>query len=108
MAHEYLRIGFKRSFATKVLLTFCAAFGGIGSIASNGYSEEFPRVADAKGPRPEDRAIARAVKNMVESEHISKRVLDDELSSRAYDKFLNDLDSLKLYFLQTDIDQFAS
>ncbi|MCY2975376.1 MAG: carboxy terminal-processing peptidase [Planctomycetota bacterium] len=69
--------------------------------------EEFPRVADAKGPRPEDRAIARAVKNMVESEHISKRVLDDELSIRAYDRFLNDLDSLKLYFLQSDIDDFA-
>jgi len=108
MANENMRIGFKRNVSTVALLAVCAALGIVGSFAARSHGEEFPRVADAKGPRPEDRAIARAVKNMVESEHISKRVLDDELSARTFDRFLNDLDALKLYFLQSDIDGFSA
>ncbi len=110
MAIANRRLGFTHSVskAMKRASYFSIVLFGItGPILSPARCEEFPRVADAKGPRPEDRAIARAVKNMVESEHISKRVLDDELSIRAYDRFLNDLDSLKLYFLQSDIDDFA-
>ena len=104
------RLGFTHCVSKAMKRASCFSivlFGISGPMLSPARCEEFPRVADAKGPRPEDRAIARAVKNMVESEHISKRVLDDELSIRAYDRFLNDLDSLKLYFLQSDLDDFA-
>jgi len=104
------RFGFTHTVSKTMKRASCFSivlFGISGSMLSPARCEEFPRVADAKGPRPEDRLIARAVKNMVESEHISKRVLDDELSIRAYDRFLNDLDPLKLYLLQSDIDDFA-
>lgn len=110
MAIANRRLGFTHNVSKVMKRASCFSvvlFGITGPMLSPSRCEEFPRVADAKGPRPEDRAIARAVKNMVESEHISKRVLDDELSIRAYDRFLNDLDSLKLYFLQSDIDDFA-
>jgi carboxyl-terminal processing protease len=110
MAIANRQLGFTHTVSKAMKRASCFSivlFGITGSMLSPVRCEEFPRVADAKGPRPEDRAIARAVKNMVEGEHISKRVLDDELSIRAYDRFLNDLDSLKLYFLQSDIDDFA-
>jgi carboxyl-terminal processing protease len=110
MAIANRQLGFTNTVSKAMKRASCFSIvlvGICGHAFAPALGEEFPRVADAKGPRPEDRAIARAVKNMVESEHISKRVLDDELSIRAYDRFLNDLDSLKLYFLQSDIDDFA-
>ena len=38
--------------------------------------------------------------------HVSGRKLDDELSGRALDLYVDAFDPLKLYFLQSDIDQF--
>ena len=40
------------------------------------------------------------------SNHISAQPLDDMISKRALDLFIDSLDPLKLYFLQSDIDEF--
>lgn len=60
------------------------------------------------GPRAEDATTAKLVAQMVEKFHISQQQLNDELSQKTFDKFLSDLDPMKLYFLKSDIDQLSS
>lgn len=52
-------------------------------------------------------SIARKVCSMIESQHMLQARIDDSISSRLLDRFINDRDPQKLYFLQADIDQFA-
>jgi carboxyl-terminal processing protease len=59
------------------------------------------------GPRAEDATTAKLVAQMVEKFHISQHGLDNEISQKTFDKMLSDLDPMKLYFLQSDIDELA-
>jgi carboxyl-terminal processing protease len=97
------KFAFLRSFCSRASL----AVGLVGSISAYSIAESYPRVLEATGPRVEDRTIAKVVKKMVERDHISRRIIDDEISSRTFDRFLRQLDSLKLYFLQSDIDELS-
>lgn len=67
-----------------------------------------PRVEDMTATRPLDRAIIRTVAKFMDEQHFSKHSLDDEISQRAFDRMLESLDPLKLYFLQEDIDSFTA
>ncbi len=62
--------------------------------------------ADLEGPRPRDRQVALIVTQLLKHEHLLKRELDDEISERALNVFLKRLDPMKVYFYQSDIDQF--
>lgn len=55
----------------------------------------------------EDRQIARLVSTLLKRDHLTRHPLDDEISRRAFDLFLKSFDSRKLYFYQSDIDEFA-
>jgi len=59
------------------------------------------------GPHPEDATTAKLVAQMVEKFHISQKGLDDEISRKTFDKYLSDLDPMKLYFTKSDVDEFA-
>ncbi|HEX6986225.1 MAG TPA: tail-specific protease, partial [Planctomycetaceae bacterium] len=59
------------------------------------------------GPRAEDTTTAKLVAQMVEKFHISQKGLDDEISRKTFDKYLSDLDPMKLYFLQSDVDELS-
>ncbi|HEY2838728.1 MAG TPA: carboxy terminal-processing peptidase [Pirellulales bacterium] len=61
---------------------------------------------DLTGPTDDDRRIALAVSQLMRSQHMSKRPLDDEISKRFLDRFLKTLDPMKVYFVQSDIDRF--
>lgn len=39
-------------------------------------------------------------------QHLSRHAIDDEMSARALTQFIKALDGMKLYFLQSDIDEF--
>ena len=60
----------------------------------------------AKGPQTQ--SIVRRVCSMVEASHIGQHQIDDQISGRLLDRFINDRDPQKLYFLQSDVDQFSS
>lgn len=64
--------------------------------------------ADPLSPSAKDRQIALTVTSLLKREHLSKHKLDDEISERSFDMFLKSLDSMKLYFYQSDIDGFAA
>ena len=50
--------------------------------------------------------MTKIVTTLMKKEHLTKHPLDDEISRRALDLFLKSLDGMKLYFYQSDIDEF--
>ena len=64
-------------------------------------------LADPAGPRPEDHQIAVAVTEELRAKHLTQHPLDKEISARCLKQFLRELDPLKLYFYQSDIDEFV-
>ncbi len=63
-------------------------------------------VTDVTAPSANDRTVSRLVAMMMKREHLTKHPLDDEISRRALDLFLKSLDGRKLYFYQSDVDEF--
>lgn len=63
--------------------------------------------ADPVGPRAQDRHIARSIALRLPQGHLTRHPLDEEISRRAFKLFLKSLDPMKLYFYQSDVDQFA-
>jgi len=63
-------------------------------------------VAAANGPTANDRTVTRLVAIMMKNDHLTKHPLDDEISRRGLDLFIKSIDGRKLYFLQSDIDEF--
>ena len=57
-------------------------------------------------PSAKDRQITLTVRILMTRQHLTKHKLDDEISQRALVSFLKTLDPMKLYFLQSDIDEF--
>ena len=62
--------------------------------------------ADPVGPTSEDRQVTLAVVRLLQRDHLSRRPLDDEIAQRCLKKYLKDLDPMKLYFYQSDVDAF--
>lgn len=94
-----LRAGMSRLRRPSALLTLAVVAGmvaGVWSIVP----------ADLVAPRPNDRHVTTVVTSLVGNEHLSKHPLDDEISQRGLGIFLKSLDPMKVYFLQSDIDEF--
>ena len=63
--------------------------------------------ADLTGPTATDHNVTNIVTMLMQEQHLARRPLNDEISSRAFGLFLKGLDPLKLYFYQSDIDEFG-
>lgn len=57
-------------------------------------------------PGKQDRLVAQLVCNFLQRVHIARPEIGDEISKRLFKHLLKDLDPAKLYFLQSDIDEF--
>ncbi len=66
-----------------------------------------PVEAEVAPPDPLHRQVTMLVSRLMRREHLSKRPLDDEISKRALAMYLEMLDPMKLYLLQSDIEEFA-
>ncbi|MDG2384915.1 MAG: carboxy terminal-processing peptidase [Pirellulaceae bacterium] len=62
--------------------------------------------AELEGPRASDRQVALIVTALLNQEHLLNHPLDDEISERALSTYLKGLDPMKVYFYQSDIDEF--
>ena len=60
----------------------------------------------ALAPSARERMIARQVGSLLEDAHYSQRKIDDTMSPRVMDKFLDSLDGQRSYFLASDIEEF--
>jgi carboxyl-terminal processing protease len=58
-------------------------------------------------PDRKQRVIALSVAALMERRHISQTQLDDKISGRALEMFFETLDPMKLYFYQSDVDNFS-
>ena len=75
------------------------------------WAEQLPAaavVAGAPKPGTNDRHIAVAVRRHLEREHFLRQPIDDAIARRWFDTFLEALDPMKVYFLQSDVDAFAA
>jgi carboxyl-terminal processing protease len=54
----------------------------------------------------EDRQITFIVSRLLRRDHLSKHPIDDQISRRSIKTFLKNLDPMKVYFYQSDIDEF--
>jgi carboxyl-terminal processing protease len=61
----------------------------------------------AAEPRPAESKTAMLVCKMIEQHHISHVKINDQVSSKLFDRYFNMLDPRKLYFTQADVDSFA-
>ena len=64
--------------------------------------------AELNNPGAEERRVAFSVATMLERLHMGRRPLDDELGKRCLTNFLKTLDPMKIYFLQSDVDEFMA
>ena len=62
--------------------------------------------AEEARPTAQDSLVARIIATLMPRNHISTESLNDTISQRALDLFIASLDPLKLYFYQSDIDEF--
>jgi carboxyl-terminal processing protease len=65
-------------------------------------------LAKPTDPTRVDRHIAIMVAALMDRRHLSEMQVNDEMSHRALDMFLKNLDRMKLFFLQSDIDEFMA
>jgi len=50
--------------------------------------------------------VSKVVAKLMQSDHLSSRKLDDTISHRAFDMFIKNLDPMKAYFLESDVEEF--
>ncbi|MEM9588852.1 MAG: carboxy terminal-processing peptidase [Planctomycetota bacterium] len=65
-----------------------------------------PKALEVASPSGKDATIARVVSQLMPRDHISAERLNDKHGQRALELFVKSLDPLKLYFYQSDIDEF--
>jgi carboxyl-terminal processing protease len=61
---------------------------------------------DLPPPNRNEQRVAKMVIGMMKNEHLLNLPFDNTISSRAFDQYIKSLDPLKIYFMQTDIDEF--
>ena len=95
-----------------VLVGFSSGLLGVATLSPWSMSQPEVRAelpgADERDEKQvaSDKRIAVVVSTLLQREHISKRPMDDEISSRCLATFLKTLDPMKIYFYQSDVDEF--
>ena len=59
-----------------------------------------------KKPTARDRTVGKLISQLMQTQHLSKRKIDDETAKRGFDLFVKRLDPIKVYFTQADIAEF--
>ena len=89
------RLLFRRQIAG--LTAFCL-------VAAATLASQAARLAT---PGPNDRHVALAVTSLLKNEHLRRHPLNSQDSERCFKTFLKELDPMKMYFYQSDYDEFA-
>lgn len=85
-----------------------AAIMAVALLVSTSLAADPAAAPGVPQPGPNDRHIAVAVRRHLEREHFLKQPIDDGMSRRWFDTFLEALDPTKVYFTQADVDRFAA
>ncbi|HEX5221559.1 MAG TPA: carboxy terminal-processing peptidase [Verrucomicrobiae bacterium] len=99
--------------------TLLLAAGGIPAVlvlhadSSGGKTEaNAPQVevtlSDRLAPGPSDAEIAYVTARLLEQHHFLQQPLDDNLSEKFFERYIETLDPQKLHFTQADLNEFAT
>lgn len=69
---------------------------------------ETPAIPTAALPAKRHGDAAKLLVKRLPNEHLTRHAMDDDISSQAWSSYLDSLDRNRMYFLQSDIDAFAS
>jgi carboxyl-terminal processing protease len=98
--HNIMFQNFNRKFFTLAVLTTLLSF--------NAFADDAATSAHARlTPGPNDGRIAYVTARLMEEYHYSQHPLDEEMSKKFFDGYLEALDPQHIHFLQSDIAQFA-
>lgn len=102
-----LRDGYKRGWLGRrgVLLVLAGSMLAAGAMLTAPISE---CRAELTEPTANDRQVTLVVTSLLRRKHLLKHALDDEISQRSLETFIEMLDRLKVYFYQSDIDEFMA
>jgi carboxyl-terminal processing protease len=96
---------------TLLLLAFFALLAGI-AVLNTGVEKSTAQDSAAPllplTPQVAERSTAQVFIDYLEKQHISKRTIDQPVSQEAFRLYITSLDPRKLYFYQSDIDEFKS
>lgn len=81
-----------------LLFTILASTAIVASVSSSGVAPIIQK--------PDQAALYREIFDRLATRHYRGHVIDDELSQRYLEKYIDQLDPLKSYFLQADISEF--
>ncbi len=82
---------------------FTLAVTAVALLAASGQT----LFAKPTQPNQVDRQITFAVATLMERDHLTGQRIDDTISERTLKAFIKDLDPLKLFFYQSDVDEFT-
>src|SRR5262245_39323931 len=88
----------ERISPAKRLLTLLAVLAGLSLLTARTLAEPIPG--------KQDRVVAQMVCEFLQRGHLNRPEIGDEVSRRLFRHFFKDLDPAKVYFLQSDIDEF--
>ncbi|MGI9471124.1 MAG: carboxy terminal-processing peptidase [Rubripirellula sp.] len=103
--------GPRKSISSRALILGCCSALILVSLSPQPVQAQEVAIAaqapiELAKPSDRDRLVAKLIARLMPKNHISASGLDDTISERALDLFTNSLDPLKLYFYQSDIDEF--
>lgn len=93
---------------SRTVRTFAVGAPWVVAIVASISLSTIVRSVDARpsAPSAADRQITFAVSALMGQSHLSGQKLDDTISARCMDTFIKELDPLKLFFYQSDVDEF--
>ncbi|MEC8433476.1 MAG: PDZ domain-containing protein, partial [Planctomycetota bacterium] len=66
------------------------------------------RALEVDEPNAQDRQIVRTIAKRMKLFHLSNQDMDDDISKKGFQLYLKSLDPSKMYFYQSDIDEFGA
>ena len=66
------------------------------------------RALEVDEPNAQDRQIVRTIAKRMKLFHLSNQDMDDDISKKGFHLYLKSLDPSKMYFYQSDIDEFSA
>ena len=94
----------RRSFRISHFQRLALVVGLVALVATSGLLSVSARPTQ---PSVADRGITVAVATLMERDHLTGQRIDDKISDRTLKSLIKDLDPLKLFFYQSDVDDFT-
>ena len=90
------------------VLTIAGALLAANLLLSHDPAHAVAEPEEVLAPTDRHREVSQTVTKLVEKDHYAGVSVDDELSERILNRYLDALDSNKMYFLESDIERFQA